>query len=200
MCLRLIRERPSPGAFVVHGAAPRSTAARVARMRGTTSDRRGSTPASRLATDGSEQPAAMASSRCVTPAAMRRSRTDESGAVCICACMPSMATPSAPASKRRNQRVFVPPLSVCQSDGSGFPVWLRPGDHPGGRWRRVGGSNGNPIVICNNGPTLLPQLQRERPAPQRYGRPPLTESEPERVEFAAWAHDVMACRSGKSRG
>ena len=66
-------------------------------------------------------------------------------------------------------------------------MWLRPENHPRGRWRRVGG-----VIIWDrdSGPTLLPQLQRETPAPERYGRPPLTESAPEYVEFAAWARDI----------
>jgi hypothetical protein len=74
------------------------------------------------------------------------------------------------------------------ADGSGFPMWLRPEDHPGGRWRRVGG-----VIIWDNasGPTLLPQLQcAKEPVPERFGRPPLTLTHPEYVEFAAWAHDI----------
>ena len=102
--------------------------------------------------------------------------------------MPSMGTVARLRPPRDGINTRFRPSEACASrtGPAASRVWLRPEHDPGGRWRRVGGSNRNPIVICNNGPTLLPQLQRETPTPQRYGRPSLTESEPERVEFAAW--------------
>jgi hypothetical protein len=105
-----------------------------------------------------------------------------------------MAAPSERASKGRNRRVSVPFL---QADEAGFPAWLRPEDHPGGRWRRVAGSIVVPfpdapfgIISVSGAPTRLPQLQSAIPAPERYGRPPLVEREPERVEFAARGRDL----------
>lgn len=83
---------------------------------------------------------------------------------------------------------------MCQSDGSGFPVWLRLEDHPGGRWRRIGDGV---TWGSDSGPTLLPQLQRETPAPERYGRPPLALTHPEYVEFAAWARDICGWSIGR---
>jgi hypothetical protein len=46
------------------------------------------------------------------------------------------------------------------------------------------------IISVSGAPTRVPQLQCVTPVPDRYGRPPLVECAPERVEFAARASDL----------
>jgi hypothetical protein len=82
--------------------------------------------------------------------------------------------------------------SFLLTDELGAPAWLPVEDQPGARWRRIGIAGGSirEIVVWHiEGPTLLPQLWRE-PSDPRLGRPRLADTDPQRCEFAAWAHDV----------
>jgi hypothetical protein len=57
-----------------------------------------------------------------------------------------------------------------------------------------------PVISISAAPTLLPQLRRETRARQLSGRQLLRSAEPERIEFAAWAHDVCALSTKKIAG